>query len=60
LEGEELVRRARRSGVVLMVGQVFLFHNGIAKLKEFLESGEAGKLYYIGSTRTNLGPYARM
>ena len=43
-----------------MVGQVFLFHNGIAKLKEFLDSGEAGKLYYIGSTRTNLGPIRRM
>jgi predicted dehydrogenase len=56
LEGEELVRLARQNGVVLMVGQVFLFHNGIAKLKEFLEAGEAGKLYYIGSTRTNLGP----
>ena len=56
LEGEELVRLARQNGVVLMVGQVFLFHNGIAKLKEFLEAGEAGTLYYIGSTRTNLGP----
>lgn len=56
LEGEELVRLARQRGVVLMVGQVFLFHNGIAKLKEFLESGEVGTLYYIGSTRTNLGP----
>ena len=56
VEGEALVRLARRNGVVLMVGQVFLFHNGIAKLKEFLDGGEAGKLYYIGSTRTNLGP----
>lgn len=55
-EGEALVRLARETGVVLMVGQVFLFHNGIVKLKEFLESGEVGKLYYIGSTRTNLGP----
>lgn len=55
-EGEELVRLARERGVVLMVGQVFLFHNGILKLKEFLEFGDLGKIYYIGSTRTNLGP----
>lgn len=55
-EGEELVRVARERGVVLMVGQVFLFHNGILKLKEFLEFGDLGKIYYIGSTRTNLGP----
>ncbi len=56
VEGDDLVRLAREAGVVLMVGQVFLFHNGIVKLKEFLDAGEAGKLYYIGSTRTNLGP----
>lgn len=55
-EGEELVRLAREHNVVLMVGQVFLFHNGILKLKEFLEFGDLGKIYYIGSTRTNLGP----
>jgi len=55
-EGEQLVRLARQKGLVLMVGQVFLFHNGILKLKEFMELGEAGKVYYIGSTRTNLGP----
>lgn len=55
-EGEDLVRVARERGVVLMVGQVFLFHNGILKLKEFLEFGDLGKIYYIGSTRTNLGP----
>jgi predicted dehydrogenase len=55
-EGKELVHLARQNGVVLMVGQVFLFHNGILKLKEFLELGEVGKVYYIGSTRTNLGP----
>src|SRR5262245_4017651 len=56
LEGEELVRLARQRDVVLMVGQVFLFHNGLLKVKELLDAGEPGKLYYIGSTRTNLGP----
>lgn len=56
IEGEELVKLARQYGGVLMVGQVFLFHNGILKLKEFLEFGDLGKIYYIGSTRTNLGP----
>jgi predicted dehydrogenase len=55
-EGEELVQAARERRVVMMVGQVFLFHNGILKLKEFLEFGDLGKIYYIGSTRTNLGP----
>ena len=39
-----------------MVGQVFLFHDGILKVKELLESKDLGKIYSIGSTRTNLGP----
>jgi predicted dehydrogenase len=55
-EGEQLVRLASQRGVVLMVGQVFLFHNGILKLKELLEFGDLGKIYYIGAIRTNLGP----
>lgn len=55
-EGQELIHLAKEVGVVMMVGQVFLFHNGILKLKEFLEFGDLGKVYYIGSTRTNLGP----
>jgi predicted dehydrogenase len=55
-EGDSLVRLARKNRRVLMVGQVFLFNNGILKLKELLDFGDLGKIYYIGSTRTNLGP----
>ncbi|MEW6729908.1 MAG: Gfo/Idh/MocA family oxidoreductase [Acidobacteriota bacterium] len=56
IEGEELVQLAKERNLVLMVGQVFLFNNGILKLKEYLEFGDLGKIYCIGSTRTNLGP----
>jgi predicted dehydrogenase len=55
-EGEELVRLAEERGLIMMVGQVFLFNNGILKLKECLQFGDLGKIYCIGSTRTNLGP----
>lgn len=55
-EGEELVNTAAERNLILMVGQVFLFNNGILKLKELLEYGDLGKVYCIGSTRTNLGP----
>lgn len=55
-EGEELVALANKLNRVLMVGQVFLFNNGILKLKEIIDYGDLGKIYYIGSTRTNLGP----
>ncbi|MBI4854201.1 MAG: Gfo/Idh/MocA family oxidoreductase [Acidobacteria bacterium] len=55
-QGQELVKLAKEANLVLMVGQVFLFNNGILKLKEYLEFNDLGRIYYIGSTRTNLGP----
>ncbi len=42
--------------LVLAVGHVFLFNPGIRKVREILESGALGKIYYIHATRTNLGP----
>jgi predicted dehydrogenase len=55
-DGEELIRLARRKHKILMVGHTFLFNNGILKLKELLKYGDLGKIYYVNSTRTNLGP----
>lgn len=42
---------------ILMVGHVFLFNAGIVRLKEYIQSGELGRIYYAYSTRTNLGPF---
>lgn len=55
-EGKKLVALAAKRNLILMVGQVFLFNNGILKLKELLDFGDLGDIYYIGSSRTNLGP----
>jgi predicted dehydrogenase len=55
-EGEELIGLAQEKKKILMVGHVFLFHNGILKLKELLNFGDLGKIYYVNSIRTNLGP----
>lgn len=55
-EGEDLVRLAERMGVVLMVGHTFLYNNGIRMVKECLGRPEFGRVYYLHSTRTNLGP----
>jgi predicted dehydrogenase len=55
-EGRDLVQLARQTGKVLMVGHVFLFNNGINKLKELISSGELGRIHYLDATRTNLGP----
>ena len=37
-EGEELIRLAAERNLILMVGQVFLFNNGILKLKEKMDA----------------------
>lgn len=58
-EAEELIRIARRKKRILMVGHVFLFNGGIQKLKELVEKKECGRVYYLHSERTNLGPFRR-
>ncbi|RMG52075.1 MAG: gfo/Idh/MocA family oxidoreductase [Acidobacteria bacterium] len=55
-EGDELIALAEQRRRILMVGHVFLFNNGILKLKDLITSGEIGRLYYITAKRTNLGP----
>jgi predicted dehydrogenase len=55
-QASELVALAKQTGLILMVGHVFLFNPGIIKLHELLLSGEAGQVYYVHATRTNLGP----
>jgi UDP-2-acetamido-3-amino-2,3-dideoxy-glucuronate N-acetyltransferase len=54
-ESEELVKLAKKSGSRLMVGHVLLFHPAYQKIKEVIDSGKLGQLYYLYSTRLNLG-----
>jgi len=55
-EARDLVDLAKQRKLVLMTGHVFLFNSGIIKLKELLDKGELGRLYYLLANRTNLGP----
>lgn len=54
-EAEELVDLSEKKGLVLMPGHILLFHPGVRKLKELVDAGEMGELFYIYSQRTNLG-----
>lgn len=54
---EELVELASRAGVVLMVDHVFLFTAAVRKIKEIVDRGELGELYFINSVRVNLGQF---
>jgi len=53
---EELRELAERMEKVLMVGYTFLYNAGIRKMKECIGSSDFGQMYYLHSTRTNLGP----
>lgn len=52
---KELVDIAEETKARLMVGHVLLFHPAIKKIKDVIDSGKIGQLYYIYSTRLNLG-----
>ena len=56
-ECAHLQKLAAQKKRILMVGHVFLFNAGIKQLKEYVRSGELGRVHYAHSTRTNLGPF---
>lgn len=45
-QSAELVELAQRTGARLMVGHVLLFHPAYRKIKEVIDSGRLGKLFY--------------
>lgn len=55
LECELLIDLAKRNGRVLMVGHVFEYNVAVRRIKEYLDKGELGQLYYVYSQRVNLG-----
>lgn len=52
---KELVQIAAKNNAQLMVGHVLLFHPAIRKIKEMIDGGKIGELYYLYSNRLNLG-----
>ena len=55
LEAESLVAAAKDAGLTLMVDHTFIFSGPVRKIKEIIDSGELGDLYYVDSVRINLG-----
>ena len=52
---KDLVEIAKKNNAQLMVGHVLLFHPAVRKIKELIDDGKIGTLYYLYSTRLNLG-----
>ena len=54
-EGKNLIELAQENNRILMVGHTFLYNAAVRKLKDYIDSGELGDVYYIYSHRLNLG-----
>ena len=54
-EAEELIELADRKKLKIMVDHTFLFTGAVRKIRQMVDEGLLGKLYYYDSMRVNLG-----
>ena len=54
-ESSELIDLAARHKRILMVGHLMIYHPAIQKLKDIINSGELGDIFYVYTQRLNLG-----
>ncbi len=54
-EADELVSLAEERDLALLPGHLLLYHPGIRKLKEIVDSGALGEVLYLYGNRQNLG-----
>jgi len=56
-DAEELVELADRNGLVVMPGHTFIYSPAVNKVRDLIKSGELGDIYFVTSSRMNLGIY---
>ncbi len=54
-EGEKLIETAEKVNKIIMVGHTFEYSPPVLKIKEIIDKGELGKIFYVSSSRVNLG-----
>jgi predicted dehydrogenase len=54
-DAEAAVAAAASAGKTLMVGHLLEYHPAVGRLKELIDAGELGALYYLYGNRLNLG-----
>jgi predicted dehydrogenase len=54
-DAQALVKLSEEKKRIVFVGHTFLYNPGIRKMKEIIDSGELGGIYYLTATRTHLG-----
>lgn len=58
-QAAELISFATERGVVLMCGHTFLYSPPVRMVRELIDRGELGDLFFISSSRVNLGLHQR-
>lgn len=58
-EAEQLIELAERKRLKIMVDHTFLFTGAVRKIKELIDEGVLGDLYYFDSIRVNLGIFQK-
>jgi predicted dehydrogenase len=51
----QLIEEAEKRRLVLLVDHTFVYTGSVRKMRELIESGDVGDLYYYDSVRVNLG-----
>ncbi|MDE3180155.1 MAG: Gfo/Idh/MocA family oxidoreductase [Acidobacteriota bacterium] len=54
-QAEELIELAEKKNLLIMVDHTFLFTGAVRKIRQLIDEGALGDLYYYDSTRVNLG-----
>jgi predicted dehydrogenase len=55
VEAHDIVTEADRQGRIAMVGHTFIYNPAVTAMKQIIDSGELGEIYYIDGMRVNLG-----
>jgi predicted dehydrogenase len=58
-QAAQLIDAAEQRGLVLMVDHTFVYTGAVQTIKQLVESGNLGQLYYYDSVRVNLGLFQR-
>jgi predicted dehydrogenase len=54
-EAAELITVARQNGLTLMPGHTFVYSPPVVAIREMIQNGELGEIYFISTSRVNLG-----
>jgi predicted dehydrogenase len=58
-EADELIAFSRATGLLLMCGHTFLYSPPVRRVRQLIDTGDLGELYFVSSSRVNLGLHQR-